>query len=116
MKNNDTQMKLINSLKNEENTIQNKDIGIDKFSKADKIFAKKDEVSQPEIKTEVKVLPGKRKTIYLSQNTIEVIKLLGSKLRLLDVESNDSKIIATALHHLNTLSNDNLIALTKNIT
>lgn len=114
MKKNDTQSKLRLSLNEEEKVVQDKDIGIDKFSKADMVFGKKEEVVQ-EIKSNPKALPGKRKTIYLSQNALDIIKQIGSRLRLLDIESNDSKVIAAALCHFNTLDNETLISRTKEV-
>ena len=115
MKKNDTQSKLRLSLNEEEKVVQDKDIGIDKFSKADMVFGKKEEVVQ-EIKSNSKAsLPGKRKTIYLSQNALDIIKQIGSRLRLLDIESNDSKVIAAALCHFNTLDNETLISRTKEV-
>lgn len=112
MKKNDTQSKLRLSLNEEEKIVQHKEIGIDKFSKADMIFGKKEEIIQ---KINPKALPGKRKTIYLSQNALDIIKQIGSRLRLLDIESNDSKIIAAALCHFYTLSNETLITITKEV-
>ena len=114
MKKNDTQSKLRLSLNEEEKVVQHKKIGIDKFSKADIVFGKKKDVRQ-EIKSKAKLLPGKRKTIYLSQTALGIIKQLGSRLRLLDIESNDSKVITTALCLLNTLDNETLRAKTTEV-
>jgi hypothetical protein len=114
MKKNETRNILRMSLNEEEKVINNKDIGIDKFSKADMIFGG-NKSRDSEVKINPKSIPGKRKTIYLSQNALNIIKKIGSRLRIMDVESNDSKVIATALFYLNELDNESLIEKAKEV-
>ena len=105
MKKNENKKVLEMSLNEEEKFINTKNIGIDKFSKADKILGHS---FNNIITNNKKGIPGKRKTIYLSQNTLDIIKKLTSKLRSLDIGSNDSKIISAGLECLKKLTDEEL--------
>ena len=93
--------KLQGTILKEEEFVAERNIGIDKFSEADKIFEQK----KPEVK---KKIPGIYKTYYFHSETVELIKLLSDKFFDMKIKANYSDVIAIALNKLSTLNNEDL--------
>ena len=111
MSNKSIHNKLLATLKDEETVVESRNIGIDKFAMADLVLPNQiiSTGGKDNSYTNKKLAPGKRKTLYLSLSTHELIEATGKRLWDLRVENNDSKLVSIALNYLSRLDDENLI-------
>lgn len=97
--------KLQGTIVEEEKVVADRNIGIDKFSEADKIF-------QPEpIKVKKKIEKkkvGMLKTYYFHSDTVDLIKFVSDKLFDMKIKANYSDVIAVAVINLSKLKDEDL--------
>lgn len=104
--------KLIKTMNNEMETVEKRNIKIDKFRNADKILSNFEAIEDNKIEI-VNKIAGKKKTFYLSREVCNKLEVLSDKMLSLRLRANLSDVISIALNKLETCKDKDLLEISQ---